>query len=142
MTREEILAMDTDELSIAVAETIFKAKVIGKENDPNAKLLIGWYGEKAWKPMRGSWTSADWSPSEEIAWLDCPRFAEDISAAWEVADSFNDIVVRKYETMGGDFRYVCSIVNGGVNTVDAEDTAPLAICRAALLSVLRLEATP
>ncbi len=145
MTREEIFAMDINELSLAVAEKVFQAKIIGKEDDPNAKLLIGWYGVKAWQPMRSSWTSAHWSPSEEIAWMDCPRFSEDISAAWKVVD----IVQEKYTLDFSlnrhihqfEMMWISRFYDFDIDPIRVvSDTAPKSICKAALLAVL--EATP
>lgn len=145
LTREEILEMDVDELNLAVAEKIFQAKVIGKENDPNAKLLIGWFGYKAWQPMRSTWTSAVWSPSEEIAWLDCPKFAEEIEEAWKVVD----IVQEKYlldfslnrHVQQFEMQWISRFYDFDIDPIRVvRSTAPESICRAALLAVL--EATP
>ncbi|MEK4880151.1 hypothetical protein D3C76_1409530 [compost metagenome] len=138
LTREEILAMEPIELGPVVAEHVFKAKVIGKENFPELSLLIGWFGKEAWKPMKGTWRNAEWRNSEEKAWLDCPRFGEDISAAWEVLEKFKQYTVMKAAGWGKE--YDCRIwvgITGDQWSVQAK-TAPEAICKAALLAVLNL----
>ncbi|WP_340398095.1 hypothetical protein NST50_15415 [Paenibacillus sp. FSL E2-0202] len=96
LTREEILAMDPIELGPVVAEHVFKAKVIGKENFPELSLLIGWFGYEAWKPMKGTWHNAEWRNSEEKAWLDCPRFGEDIAAAYEMEKALDENIREEY----------------------------------------------
>lgn len=77
-----------------------------------------------------------------VKWHFYPRYSQEITAAWEIFDKFDDILVRKFSTISGEFRYRCSIVNDKVNTIVDGDTVPHALCLAALVSVLRLEATP
>lgn len=136
LTREEILAMEPVELGPAVAEHIFQAKVIGKENFPELSLLIGWFGKEAWKPMKGTWHNAEWRTSEERAWLDCPRFGEDISAAWEV---LNKLIEMGMEINVGFYKkWDCALDYRGTQWNEQADTAPEAICKTALLAVLGL----
>ncbi|WP_340011773.1 hypothetical protein MHI32_01535 [Paenibacillus sp. FSL H7-0690] len=136
LTREEILALDPIELGPAVAEHIFQAKVIGKENFPELRLLIGWFGKEAWKPMKGTWHNAEWRNSEEKAWLDCPRFGEDISAAWEV---LNKVIEMGMEINVGFYKkWDCDLDYRGTQWNEQADTAPEAICKTALLAVLGL----
>ncbi|OME58207.1 hypothetical protein BSK59_08465 [Paenibacillus odorifer] len=136
LTREEILAMDPIELGPVVAEHVFKAKVIVKENFPELSLLIGWFGYEAWKPMKGTWHNAEWRNSEEKAWLDCPRFGEDISAAWEVEECIKELRVHT--------RYVACLKQVLVGTgeyvgmFDYIHATAEQRCKAALLAVLNL----
>lgn len=134
LTREKIVAMEPVELGPAVAEHIFKAKVIGKENFPELRLLIGWFGKEAWKPMKGNWRNAEWRNSDERAWLDCPQFGEDIGAAWKIIECLKDKMdISVYTDGNGKYASEC-----GKWTVDDCETAPEAICKAALLAVLNL----
>ena len=140
LTREEILAMDSIELGPVVAEHVFKAKVIGKENFPELSLLIGWFGYEAWKPMKGTWHNAEWRNSEEKAWLDCPRFGEDIYAAWEVVEKLRIQVTPQSVSAPEEMSYMASyddLPKVGVKDVFSK-TAPEAICKCALLAVLNL----
>lgn len=70
------------------------------------------------------------------------RYSTDISAAWEVFESFNDMRIQRYETMGGTFKYGCRIdyivEKEFQSAITNADTAPEAICKAALLAVLNL----
>ncbi|OMD08383.1 BC1872 family protein [Paenibacillus odorifer] len=134
LTREEILAMDPIELGPVVAEHVFKAKVIGKENFPELRLLIGWFGKEAWKPMKGTWHNAEWRNSEERAWLDCPRFGEDIYAAWEVEERIKEMAIDAPLYIGYYMIELQLIVgNKGFDMVHA---TPEQRCKAALLAVL------
>jgi hypothetical protein len=147
MTKEQILAMEPAELNIAVAEEIFNAKVISKEGDPEAKLLIGWYGKDAWKPMRHSWRTAVWHRSEESAWLDCPKFGEDISAAWEVVEKvqgFSNIDIELFQDarIDGRIRIECDenkeeilLPFGKAQNAGFPKIVTEAICKAALLAL-------
>lgn len=120
MTREEVLAMvPGSEMDAIVAEKVMGWRII---NGP-------WSGHEYWEDenLHIPCEVAKFKPSTEI------------SAAWQIFDKFDDIVVRKYETITGEFRYVCSIVNENIYSADAEDTAELAICRAALLYTLKVE---
>lgn len=114
MTREEIMSMlpgpDMDRL---VAE-----KVMGfttYEDFPVHAIYTGSPTPTSFRP---------WQPSIHIA------------AAMEVMEKFEEISVRKYQTIYAGPRYVCRIdVNG--KEVNAVASRPeLAICRAALIAVM------
>jgi len=67
-----------------------------------------------------------------------PQFSTDISAAWEVVDKFYSMTLDKYSD-GSEWRVYLVTERDGKN-VDAHavaDTAALAICRAALLAVMK-----
>lgn len=78
----------------------------------------------------------------DCAWAVLPRYSEDIASAWGVFMHFLDTHKGIYHTqrsslgwtLGQPMEWHCTI--GATNTVIA-DTAPLAICRAALKAVLR-----
>lgn len=141
LAREQVMVMESLELGLVVAETIFKAKVIGKEGCSESKLLIGFFGYKAWQPLSGErWQSASWRNSEERAWLDCPRYGDEIVATWEVFNYFKNLDARievSWDPIKKQAR--CLIDANGVagitNTDVTSDTVELAICRAAVLSV-------
>lgn len=64
-------------------------------------------------------------------------FSTDISAAWEVVEKFHEVSVKRFETMKGH-RYWCKIeIDYDSEPIIAQgDTAPEAICKAALLAVM------
>lgn len=147
MKREDVLAMDIDELNLAIAGSIFKAKVIGNDDDPMERLLIGWYGEEGWNPLSGErWQNAKWRLSDEEAWLDCPRYAEDMSAAWKVveliANKPNWMLYRIRQTDENDqTQFECTFleIHRGVSRSARSTSAPVACCKAALLAELEEE---
>jgi hypothetical protein len=60
----------------------------------------------------------------------CPHYSTDIAAAWELVEKM------KYFTLyRGDGYWECEYSGQYLESIDAE-TAPLAICRAALLAVI------
>ena len=68
-----------------------------------------------------------------------PKYSTDIAAAWEVTEKFWSVKVNKYLD-GKEWRaYVVRLSNDNKSNSDGgsfADTAPLAICRAALLAVM------
>lgn len=61
----------------------------------------------------------------------------DIHAAWEAVEKYAECTVRKFETMGSGYRYVCRIdLNAEESVLAQGDTAPLAICKAVLLTTI------
>jgi hypothetical protein len=144
MSRDEVLSMDVQEIKIAVAEHIFKAQVITKQNEPDSFLLVGYMPEV--KPLDGTkWQFAKWRTSEERAWEDCPNFGEDVSAAWKVLGTRqHDYYIKRSDN--GMFEvvmdYVIPAEEGkrefrGFKKVIAQ-SAPEAISKCALLAVLDL----
>jgi hypothetical protein len=111
VTREEILAMDPGhELDELIA-----IHVMGYEK---SRMQDGWVriGALATYPK---------------------RYSTDISAAWEVVEKFDEITIRRYETIGNESRFVCRIqVNHHTQVTNCAKTAPEAICKAALLAVM------
>lgn len=137
LTRDQVLAMEPMEVGLAVAEHIFKAKVIGKEGCPESRLLIGHFGYNSWQPLSGErWQNASWRNSDERAWLDCPRYGESISAAWEVEEKIKELRLQaKYcealkQVVIGTGEYV--------GMFDYIHATPEQRCKAALLAVLDL----
>ena len=117
LTREEILAMEPGKkLNIAVATNVFNWKL---------ELRSG-YVENNWITENGLVDINMWNPSE------------DISAAWEVAEKFNQFDVMKAK--GWEKQYDCRIWVGitGDQWAAQGKTAPEAICKVALLAVLNL----
>jgi hypothetical protein len=60
----------------------------------------------------------------------------DITAAWEIIGKFDEISVRKYQTISPGFRYICRIDIDGEDVIANGLTAPEAICKAALLTLI------
>lgn len=137
LTREKVMAMEVDELSLAVAENVFNAKICGRNDDPEAKLLIGEIESGVWKPLKGRWQTANWRNSDEKAWLDCPRYAEDISAAWEVVDKLKREWSISILNWGGDDPYEVIFGYQEGDCRSASQSLPEAICRAALLTTIK-----
>lgn len=125
MRKEEILNMPAgDEIDILVGENVMGWH---KYWDERIKCFL-WHNKenKSATFVSGSFFH-DWSPST------------DIEAAWEVVDKavyFELSQPQNYE----DKSWYCAMALEGTRTHDAQaDTAPLAICRAALLAVMDLE---
>ena len=114
MTREEILNMPAGrEMDALIAENVFNVFV---------------------HRLNGSAFSV--SMLNEI-----PHYSTDISAAWEVVEKLhkeNDIFDVWHEKDTG-FDWWCEVVNNGDGWNVNAKTAPLAICRAALLAVMEAE---
>lgn len=141
MTREEIMALSGRELDAAVAEHVMGWRPRWVEEPPywmawevelpNGDMLYGTIVPKA---------------VPQPVWYDdrdgvrCPRFSTDIAAAWEVAERLTefeiddlDLTVEVGNVMEG---WACWVYSGCEEVAEArEETAPLAICRAALLAV-------
>jgi ABA sandwich protein len=125
LTRDEILNMPAGrEMDILMID-IVGGGLIDKAIHYNASMGIRYaiQDDGVWKFQPGlAWL---WSTSTEIA------------AAWEVVDKFYSMKLDKYSN-GSEWR--CYIVgekdgkNADGNSI--ADTAPLAICRAALLAVM------
>lgn len=105
MTREEILNMPA-----------------GREMDAWIAEIVGWIIEDftAISPRGSRWAR---NAHGDDDWL--PYYSTDVLAAWEIIERYTDAVVEKV----GEHYYV----NLFVDSAYAE-TAPLAICRAALLA--------
>ena len=103
-----------------------------------------------WRMMRGHWVPPEAAPETNI--LACPtstyRYSTDIAAAWEVVEKVN--LLEPYgDTLWKDQRGwvfgVHDVDGAGYAYEDVTviaDTAPLAICRAALKAVTPLRTCP
>lgn len=98
--------------------------------------LIAEYVMKLDRTKPGQWReSVDWwvngLPSE------CPDYSTDISAAWQVVEKFYSMTFDRWSN-GKEFRCYLVTARDGKNCdgMAVADTAPLAICRAALLAVM------
>lgn len=123
MTRDDVMRLSGRELDAAVAE-----HVMGwKRGDPK-------YGDMPWYPPGiGRYLGG--------GRLNLPKFSTDIAAAWEVVErlaefEINDIEVT-VEIRNVAEGWACWIHSGCEEIAEArEETAPLAICRAALLAMV------
>lgn len=70
-------------------------------------------------------------------WGYLPDYSTDISAAWQVVEKFYSMKLDKYSN-GQEWRcYLVGVRDGkNADATGVADTAPLAVCRAALLVVL------
>ena len=126
MTRDEILAMEAGpELDALVAE-----KVMGWQLTSAYQLGPAWARDIPWGELvlknAVAYYAHEWGPSTDIA------------PAWKVVEKMHKeygIDVNGLASGG----FVCTIygVDGHWRTYD--ETAPLAICRAALLAVMEVE---
>lgn len=149
MTREEIMALSGRELDAAVAEHVMGWRPRWVEEPPywmawevelpNGDMLYGTIVSKA---------------VPQPAWYDdrdgvrCPRFSTDIDAAWEVVERLTELVIDEIDLTvevknGVEIRnvaegWLCSIYCGCEQLVETRaQSAPEAICRAALLAALK-----
>lgn len=97
-----------------------------------AERLFGWKHLK----IRGRGMTGNQPGFRSCMYL-VPRYSTDIAAAWEVVKHFRGVAGCDVRVSCLHNRSMCEIEqdSGAFDTADA-DTAPLAICRAAL-SVLR-----
>ena len=140
MTRDEILALEAGrELDALVAE-----KVMGWTWGEYSPPVEG--PSKILRPPESWAPSPDRAPGSEVScpgWhFRVPQYSTDIAAAWEVVEKmvpikygFN-LAIESPPGPWGDWEV--HFYNGGTHLAFA-DTAPLAICRAALLAVMEVE---
>ena len=126
MTREEILKMEAGrEMDCAIAEEIFGWKILTKIppliwiNNP-ADKANGGYGNRV------------------------PHYSTDIAAAWEVVKklvSIEEEGFTKWQVVidsDGINRWIADFKDDPLHTTNCSaPTAPLAICRAALLAIMK-----
>jgi hypothetical protein len=79
-----------------------------------------------------------WQPIDGLSHL--PRYSTKIDAAWEVVDKLKIAVIPQSIGAPNDMKYLAKIEDHPHEYQSFARTAPLAICRCALLAVL--EATP
>lgn len=118
MTRDEILKLEAGrELDALVAE-----KVMGYP-----KEIISINGSV--KSPNGDWMVRE-----------IDEYSTDISAAWEVAEKLGSFWIdHTVSDLGIDVEFFTSLDHSKERLVATADTAPLAICRAALLAVMEDE---
>jgi|ERR1041385_845440 hypothetical protein len=116
----------------------------GKQLDARVALeVLGWRHNADYNNVEAHWSLNifEWVDASGIATNILPDFSTDISAAWKVVEKFPAIVIQRATSRDGTRSgYMCSLpleANGRegqpVKSLNAEaDTAPLAICRAAL----------
>lgn len=150
MTREEIEQMPAGrELDRLIAEKVLGLSVYHYDKDHADNcyfMLMDTEGDPVL--FTGRHRDAE-RKTEAAAWGDCPAYSTDIAAAWEVLMEMKDRR-RRYATSRHGFAmsealierpegewvtvFKCQI--GGRENRGYEDTAPLAICKAALLASL------
>jgi hypothetical protein len=136
MTKEEILAMEAGrELDIMIAKKLYSADTITKASrlsDRTFYALVG--GEKErYQPLEKGKTLANvwWRHTADEAWDACPNYSTDISAAWEVVAKIQDCLhLREHGEQGEWEASFC-----GLDAKGHGETAQLAICKAALLTL-------
>lgn len=137
-TREQILAMEPEELSLTVAEHVFNARIVENHDYGSAYILVGDVGRNSTQPLKGKdWSSAKWRNSEEKAWLDCPKYAENMSDAWEIEEKIKWMAAMGKGLMIGHYMVELTEIVGnyGFELVHA---TPAQRSKAALLAVLDL----
>ena len=134
MTREEVFQMEEGkEMDTLIAERVMGWHIVKREN---------W--SDIWEDAEGRYqhhvSSDDYGDDEDFHLI---RFhpSESILWAWEVVEKLNTKAgitafnIWRYED--NDWR--CQFVNRHQNETIRAETAPLAICRTALLAVMELE---
>lgn len=132
MTRDEILNMPAGrEMDVLIAEDIMGLKL--------------WYGDPTGFNITENITywQTEYVDNDGEYCVTCPRYSTNISAAWEVMERLKIITkvagtntIRIYPTLGIGVNIM------GLNEPEewiVADTASLAICRAALLTVLEIK---
>lgn len=126
MTEDEIRNLPAGrEMDALVAQQLFGWMFIASNFVHNLE-----YGTMI--PPNG-WKRDNFIPDE------CPHYSTDIAAAWEVVEKMRGMALAM--TMGkGDDAYQCRIFDGRIapeayRVLVSAETAPLAICRAALLAM-------
>ncbi|MES1047209.1 hypothetical protein FOA22_22405 [Heyndrickxia oleronia] len=100
-----------------------------------AENVMGWKTRKRYEINKRIYEYAfqNINHSDHIIWFDLPEFSANIKDAWLVVEKLDfDVKVTKYENSAG---YQCHVfIPSNVQMVFAE-TAPMAICKAALKAV-------
>jgi len=96
------------------------------EPDRYANWLEKWDGKEE---------MPNYSQSEEYEW---PEYSTDIAAAWQVVEKFPGVTIQHNPDTNRWHVYLRKVEGGYADA----DTAPLAICRAALLAVSQQNDTP
>lgn len=122
MTRDEILNMEAGrEMDALIGKEVMGCDVsVNKHGVPFCQCRGGIHS--SYSEEREVWPS-----------LDC--YSTDISAAYNVVDKFEIFNVESWREDGKSG--ACAIVNADLDLAVIADTAPLAICRAALLAVMK-----
>jgi hypothetical protein len=122
----------------------------GQLNALVAEKVMGWTGINHDALNRGGWPPP-YRPPSMVGWQLVPEYSTDISAAWEVVEKVSSrnqdtivVITRNSldgKRMGGEDAYFCTIedVSDGIEEWETSaDSAPLAICRAALKAAAAL----
>jgi len=121
MTRDDILNMPAGrEMDAQIAQSVF-----GMRLTKNHGLAGGFY-----------WVGngVQFGIMQE---QDTPAYSTDISAAWEVVEKMGNVdKLHDVELRTSIRGWICNIFNSFDSFEVNADTAPLAICRAALLAVM------
>jgi len=125
MTRDEILKLEAGrELDALIAEKVMGLPVVELKDAPcpYCGSEMRFCGARSWCSDCREWRH---SPYKE--------YSDDIAVAWEVVEKMEHCMIYKH-----DDSYECEYAGQYLDSVEA-DTAPLAICRAALLAVTEAE---
>jgi hypothetical protein len=130
MTREEILAMGAGrELDVAVAERVACCRV--RRHRHHRCFLYDLV-------IPGGVDSIDWT-SEAGAWSGTPNYSTSIADAWQVVELLKGmgrlVVITADALMRGNFNPHYTVHFGSFGDAANANTAPEAICKAALLAI-------
>ena len=114
MTRDEILALEGPALAVAVAERVMGERIMAI---PRVGYVIA--------PVDGSWKSL-------------PRYPEDIAAAWQVVERMREMGLRPIIVSDWNEQWLCEVYRKSEWVAQSRwyNSAPRAICEAALLAVM------
>lgn len=124
MTREEILNMPAGrEMDALIAENVMGIESVAFNDEtkcPECESTMRFCGSRSWCSSCHEWI---YSPYKE--------YSTDISAAWEVVEKLG--IIFQETCIDNDKDWRCYFDNACASA----ETAPLAICRAALLAVMK-----
>lgn len=132
MTRDEILNMPAGEEMDALIAEIMGERRPGVHVHTNI-LSMEWSSGRCWYCL------PDYEKGDSCEWTPKP-FSDNISAAWEVVEKFYSMKLDRFSN-GKEWRCYLVTLKGGKNhdATGLAYTAPLAICRAALLAKMEIE---
>jgi len=160
LTREQILEMKAGrEFDALVAELVMGWEWLQRPNEEAGSVVIrkALFGPEPW--VRFNFNPEQWVPAQESAprfydWDECcglrendghintfrlPPYSTDIAAAWTVVEKLIERTPEEdihIEHLHGEWAVDCfySVHFGGWDECVLAETAPLAICRAALIA--------
>lgn len=110
-----------------------RSEVVEKRSEKKAQERSAWVSVAVFNERAGWYSDGKWCREVDGDLVDIPEYASGIAEAWLVTEQF---VSCKIEALPG-FGYRVTVTNNeGIDVEACCDTAPEAICLAALIAVL------